>query len=79
MLIGQGVAPADAVKQVGMVVEGINALPAAMRLAEKYGVELPIMEAVDAIVNRGADPRQTVAQLMNRDKKPELPQGSIQE
>ena len=43
MLIGKGVAPADAVKQVGMVVEGINALPAAMRLAQVYGVEMPIV------------------------------------
>jgi len=78
MLIGQGIAPAEAVKQVGMVVEGINALPAAMRLAEKYAVELPIMEAVNAIVNQGADPMETVAMLMGRDKKPERPQGAIQ-
>ena len=79
MLIGQGVSPEEAVKQVGMVVEGINALPAAMRLAETYHVELPIMEAVNAIVKHGADPMQTVAQLMARDKKPELPHGAIQE
>ena len=46
LLIGQGVAPAEAVKQVGMVVEGINALPAAMRLAGEYGVEMPIVAAV---------------------------------
>ena len=78
MLIGQGISPAEAVKQVGMVVEGINALPAAMRLAERYGVELPIMEAVNAIVNQGADPMETVAMLMGRDKKPELPQGAIE-
>jgi glycerol-3-phosphate dehydrogenase (NAD(P)+) len=78
MLLGQGVAPAEAVKQVGMVVEGINALPAAMRLKETYGVELPIVEAVNAIVNQGADPMATVRGLMGRDKKPELPQGSIQ-
>ncbi|MBR2890242.1 MAG: NAD(P)-dependent glycerol-3-phosphate dehydrogenase [Oscillospiraceae bacterium] len=78
MLLGQGIAPADAVKQVGMVVEGINALPAAMRLKDTYGVELPIVEAVNAIVNQGADPMATVRGLMGRDKKPELPQGSIQ-
>ena len=74
MLLGQGVAPEEAVKQVGMVVEGINALPAAMRLAERYQVEMPIVEAVNAIVNQGADPRDTVSMLMGRDKKPELPQ-----
>lgn len=78
ILLGQGIAPMDAVKQVGMVVEGINALPAAMRLAEKYHVEMPIVEAVNDIVNNGADPMETARKLMSRDKKPELPIGSIQ-
>jgi glycerol-3-phosphate dehydrogenase (NAD(P)+) len=73
MLLGQGVKPQEAVKQVGMVVEGINALPAAMRLKEKYAVEMPIVEAVNAIVNLGAAPMDTVKLLMGRDKKPELP------
>ena len=72
MLLGQGVAPQEAIKQIGMVVEGINALPAAMRLKEKYNVELPIMEAVNAVVNQGADPKATVKQLMGRGKKPEI-------
>ncbi len=71
MLLGQGVAPADAIRQVGMVVEGINALPAAMRLAEIYKVELPIVAAVNAVVNHGADARQAVMQLMTRDQKSE--------
>lgn len=71
-LIGKGVSPADAVKQVGMVVEGINAIPAAMTLAEKYDVEMPLVAAVDAIVNRGKDPVIAVRELMERDKKDEL-------
>lgn len=71
MLLGQGVSPAEAVKQVGMVVEGINALPAAMRLAEMYHVEMPIVAAVNAVVNCGADARSEVMQLMTRDQKPE--------
>ena len=37
-LIGSGMAPDEAVRQIGMVVEGIHALPAAMELSEKYGV-----------------------------------------
>ena len=73
MLLGKGVAPGEAVKQVGMVVEGINALPAAMRLKEKYAVEMPIVDAVNAIVNLGATPLDTVKMLMGRGKKPELP------
>ncbi len=71
-LIGMGISPDEAVKQVGMVVEGINAIPAAMRLAERYDVEMPIVAAVDAVVNHGADPKKTVQALMNRDKKTEL-------
>ena len=79
MLLGQGIPAAEAIKQVGMVVEGINALPAAMRMKEHYGVELPIVEAVDAIVNHGADPMNTVWGLMARDKKPELPHNAFGE
>ena len=71
MLLGQGIAPAEAIKQVGMVVEGIHALPAAMRLAETYGVELPIVAAVNAVVNCGADARKAVMDLMTREQRAE--------
>lgn len=71
-LIGQGKKPEEAVKEVGMVVEGINALPAAMKLSKQYGVELPIISAVDAVINHDADPAEAVAALMQREKKTEL-------
>jgi len=71
MLLGQGVAPEEAVKQVGMVVEGIHALAAAMRLMEKYGVEMPIVKAVNAVVNEKADARNEVMNLMNREQRRE--------
>ncbi|MBQ8934541.1 MAG: NAD(P)-dependent glycerol-3-phosphate dehydrogenase [Lachnospiraceae bacterium] len=69
--IGQGLSAEEARKKVGMVVEGINALPAILALAEKYGIELPICEAVDAIISRGADTKETVNGLMMRGKKNE--------
>ena len=72
MLLGQGVSPEDAIRQVGMVVEGINALPAAMRLAKTYQVEMPIVAAVNSVVNEGADPREAVAKLMARDQTTEM-------
>ena len=72
LLIGQGVAPADAIKQVGMVVEGVNALPAAMKLAKEYQVEMPLAAAVNAVVNQGADPQAAVAKLMARDQTTEI-------
>ena len=71
-LIGQGVRPDEAIRQVGMVVEGVNALDAAMKLSEKYDVEMPIVHAVDRVVHHHADPADQVRRLMNRDPKTEL-------
>ncbi len=70
-LIGQGVEVKGAIKQVGMVVEGVNAIPAAMKLAERYKVDIPLISAVDAVVNQSADPKETVMKLMAREKKNE--------
>jgi len=72
-LIGKGMKPEDAVKEVGMVVEGIHAIPAAMRLSKRYNVELHIISAVNAVVNEGADPAETVSALMRRKKTSEIP------
>lgn len=71
-LIGQGYDTVTAIKKIGMVVEGINAIPAAIRLADKYEVDMPIVRAVDAIVNDQEDPKTVVAELMGRIKKTEL-------
>ena len=71
MLLGQGVAPEEAIRQVGMVVEGIHALPAAMQLAAKYNMELPIVAAVNAVVNGGASAKEQVHSLMHREQKAE--------
>ena len=71
-LIGQGRTPEQAKKEVGMVVEGINALPAAMQLARTYQTELPLCEAVNSIVEDGAVPAEVVRNLMARPKKNEI-------
>ncbi len=39
-----------------MVVEGINAIPVAVKLQKKYKVELPIINAVNDVINNGEDP-----------------------
>lgn len=71
-LLGQGLSAEEAIKEVGMVVEGINALPAAMQLKDEYGVEMPITERVNDVVFNGMDPKQAVMWLMTRDKRAEL-------
>ena len=64
ILIGKGETPEQAVKEVGMVVEGMNALPAALELAAKYQVEMPIVQTVNAVVNKGMSAAEAVRSLM---------------
>ncbi|MBO4363715.1 MAG: glycerol-3-phosphate cytidylyltransferase [Clostridia bacterium] len=71
-LIGQGYRPEDAIRQVGMVVEGVNALPAAKALAEKYNTEMPITQVVDAIIRGDASASDAVGMLMGRARKTEV-------
>lgn len=73
MLIGQGYSAKEASEKVGMVVEGIYALPAAMRLAQRYAVDLPITFAVNAVVSGEITPEQAVRDLMARTQGQEFP------
>ena len=63
----------EAMNEVNMVVEGVYSAKAAMALAEKYQVQLPIIEQVNEVLfaNKPAD--QAVKELMLRDKKMEIP------
>ena len=56
-----------------MVVEGVNTLPAAVKMAERYQVELPIIEAVNLIVRGGMRPCDAVNALLSREMKSEIP------
>ena len=71
MLIGRGKSVEDAKTEVGQVVEGINALPAACRLAKKYKVEMPIVQAVEAILDGKLEARNALMALMGRNLKKE--------
>ena len=71
ILIGQGVAPEEAVKQIGAVVEGFYAAKTARALAHKHGVEMPITEAAYAVLYEGMAPAEALTQLMSRDRKRE--------
>ena len=77
MLLGQGKSPEEAIREVGMVVEGINALPAAMQLAERYGVEMPIVAGVNAVVTGQITPAELGVALMTRDKTREVKQSEM--
>ena len=71
ILIGQGVEPREAVKQIGAVVEGFYAAKTARALAHKHGVEMPITEAAYSVLYEGMAPKEALTSLMSRDKKHE--------
>ena len=72
ILIGQGKSCEEAMKEVQMVVEGVYSAKAAMALAKKYEVQLPIIEQVNAVLFEGKSADQAVKELMLRDKKIEV-------
>ncbi len=69
ILIGEGYSYQDAMKEVNMVVEGVYSAKAAMGLAQKYNVQLPIIEQVNEVLFHDKKADEAVKDLMLRDKK----------
>ena len=55
----------------GKVAEGVHSTKAALGLAARYGVEMPIAEQMDAVLHRGKSPRDAIKDLMSRPGKDE--------
>ena len=70
-LIGQGMSMQEAMDEVKMVVEGVYSTKAAVRLGKKYGVDLPIIEQVNAVLFEGKSAAEAVKELMMREGKAE--------
>ena len=70
-LIGQGLTKDEAIKKIGMAVEGIPTTYAAYELSKKLNVDMPIVDAMYDILENNADVKETVNKLMLRDKKEE--------
>ena len=70
-LLGQGYSLEETLQKVGMVVEGLNSLEAAIELEKKYGLNLPIIDTVSAIIAGKASIKDAVPALFGRSKKDE--------
>ena len=71
MLIGQGYTMQQAMDEVKMVVEGVYSAKAAIALAKKYEVDMPIIEEVNQVLFADKTAKEAVNDLMLRDKKME--------
>ena len=65
-LIAQGASPAEAVAQIGMVVEGLTTAPVLRDVSRRLGIELPITDGVCAVLG-GTPLAELVSQLMRRE------------
>ena len=71
ILVGQGVPGAEAVRRVGMTVEGYTNAKNAYEMGRRLGVEMPITNEVYAVLYEGKDIRQAIADLMARPRRHE--------
>jgi acyl-phosphate glycerol 3-phosphate acyltransferase len=71
LLIGGGMTPEEAVAEIKTTVEGFYTVEAASKLAKKLKVDMPITNAIKAVIDGKLNPRDAVEMLMNRDRKQE--------
>ncbi|MBV9356809.1 MAG: NAD(P)-dependent glycerol-3-phosphate dehydrogenase [Chloroflexi bacterium] len=76
-LLGQGWPVEQILAGTRQVIEGVPATAAALRLAARHGVELPVCAQVDRVLHHGASAREALAQLMGREATAELPPDSL--
>ena len=66
VLLGQGKSLKETLEEIGMVVEGLNALVAAKELKDRYHVSMPIVEGVYSVIYGDMDPKEAVVKLLSR-------------
>ena len=71
VLIGQGYSMDEVNKKVNQVVEGANTAKAALTLAKKHNVEMPIVEQINLVLFEGKSAKDAAVDLLVRDKRKE--------
>ena len=67
--IGRGLSIEETRKEVGMTIESIDNIEVAYKLAQKYNIEMPIVNTVYNVLYNGLKPKEAVTMLMTREKK----------
>ncbi|ATE70144.1 NAD(P)H-dependent glycerol-3-phosphate dehydrogenase [Lysobacter capsici] len=73
LALGRGQSIEDAVREIGQVVESVQTADEVMRQAERHGIELPISNAVRAVLHGEITPADGLRKLLSREQKPEYP------
>jgi glycerol-3-phosphate dehydrogenase (NAD(P)+) len=75
LALGRGQSLAEAVREIGQVVESVDTVDEVMRLANRHGVELPISELVQRVLHEQITPAEGLKIILSREQKPEYPDG----
>ncbi|KAK9846407.1 hypothetical protein WJX81_003265 [Elliptochloris bilobata] len=76
--IGKGEKLADIVKGMTAVAEGVLTSRSAHALAQRLGVEAPIIEGIYRVIHEDADPVAVVTEVMSRDLRAEVDPAILQ-
>lgn len=68
-LIGKGLSIDEARKEIGMTIESVDNIQIAKKLAEKYDIDMPIVNAVYDVLYNGLTPTDAGKKLMTRELK----------
>ena len=71
--LGRGTPLAQAVAEIGQVVESVQTVDTVMRLADAHRVELPITALVQKVLHEELTPAEGMRALLAREQKPEYP------
>ncbi|MDF2588271.1 MAG: Glycerol-3-phosphate dehydrogenase [Anaerocolumna sp.] len=71
VLIGQGLTMEEAMNEVKQIVEGVFSAKAALALAKKYEIEMPIVEQINLVLFENKSAEEAVSDLLLRDKRRE--------
>lgn len=71
ILLGQGKSLEETLEEIKMVVEGVNTVQVAYKVAKEHNVEMPITNAIYDVLFKGKNTEQAVLELMSRDGKAE--------
>ncbi|MGX5729365.1 NAD(P)H-dependent glycerol-3-phosphate dehydrogenase [Pseudoxanthomonas beigongshangi] len=74
LALGRGQPIQEAIREIGQVVESMQAADEVMRQAERHDIDLPISSAVRAVLHGEMTPTLGLQQLLAREQKPEYPE-----
>jgi len=70
--LGRGMTVDEVIAVTKQTAEGVKSCESILQLAQDHGIDVPIIEQVNAVVHEGRTPQQVVESLLSRARKAEV-------